>query len=108
MIHSKDKTFFFAPYSCQEGFSIYNYLQTQYDISNSIIKYKNSFEKLNKQSDIFSKDILDTSGNVLPKNTLNDARIKDIHTILIQENTLYMIGVITTASLIIAAIIISK
>jgi len=108
MSSSKDNTLFFAPYSCQEGFSIYDYLQRQYDISDSIIKYNSDFNKLNNQTDIFSKDIMDTSGNLLYINTLNDARIKDIQTILIQENTLYMIGIITTASLIIAAIIISK
>ena len=105
---SKDKTFFFAPYSCQEGFSIYDFIQAQKDISNSILQYNTHFNQLKSQSGIFSKDIMDHNGNLLPTNTLNDARIKDINIILIQENTLYMIGIITTASLIIAAIIISK
>jgi hypothetical protein len=51
---------------------------------------------------------MDTSGNLLPMNNLKDAVRNDIQTILIQENTMYIVGVITLASMILSAIIISR
>lgn len=106
--NKKSPTFFFASYSCQEGLTMSDILNKQQDISAAIINYNKTFNTLISKSDIYHNDILDNSGNLLPTNTLKDAVRNDIQTLLIQENTMYIIGVITTASLILTAILISK
>jgi hypothetical protein len=83
-------------------------IQKKRDISGSILTYNTQFGNLKTQSGPYSNDILDSSGNILPVNTLKDAVRSDIRTILIQENTMYIVGVITTASLILTAILIAK
>ena len=107
-LNKKTPTVFYASYSSQESFTSTDVTNEQQDISASIIKYNTNFTKLKTQSDKYSNDIVDNSGNFLPKNTLKDAVKNDIQVLLIQENTMYIVGVITTASLIITAILISK
>jgi hypothetical protein len=76
------------------------------DIINSIDRYDTSVADFNdKRKD---DDILDDDGNFKVKNKISDAVQEDIQTILIQENTLYTVGIVTTATLILAAILISK
>lgn len=106
--NKKTPTVFYASYSNRETFTSMDVLNEHRDISASIVNYNNSFNKLNNQIGKFKNDILDVSGNFLPKNTLKDAVRNDIQTLLIQENTMYIVGVITTASLILTAILISK
>lgn len=108
MLFNKNTTIFFAPYSYQEGLTFNSVINTQKDISNNIVNYNNNYAKMVNREDIYNNDILDGSGNILHKNTLQDAIQHDIQTLLIQENTMYIVGIITTASLIIAAILISK
>ena len=108
MFYNKQPTLFFAPVTCQEGLVMSDVFKKKQDISAAIIDYKQEFEKLKIQEGRFSNDILDTSGNLLPLNTLKDAVRNDIQTILIQENTMYIVGVITLASMILSAIIISR
>jgi len=105
---SKLPTIFYSSYSCQEGLTILDIIQKESDISGSIHTYNNKFDNLKQQTGSYDNDILDNSGNVLPMNTLKDAVRNDIQTILIQENTMYIVGVITTASLILTAILIAK
>jgi hypothetical protein len=107
-LNTKTPTVFYASYSYPEAFTSTDVTNEQQDISASIIKYNTNFTELNTQSDKYKNDIVDDSGKFLPKNTLKDAVKNDIQVLLIQENTMYIVGVITTASLIITAILISK
>lgn len=61
-------------------------------------------------------DTIDNSGNLLykwdplmrPNPNLNDAMSADTQTLLVQQNTMYIIGIITCITLIIAAIMLSS
>ena len=53
-------------------------------------------------------DILDENGKLNTKGRLVDVARQDVQNILIQQNTLYMIGTMTIATLLITAILISK
>lgn len=108
MTYHKSPTLFFASYSCQEGLTTNDILKRQQDISASIINYNTTFNQLKTQTGPYSNDILDSNGNLSQRKTLKDAVRNDIHTLLVQENTMYIIGIITTASLILTAILISK
>lgn len=108
MASVKQPTLFFAPFSCQEGMTTNNIIEEKRDIIDSIAKYNNEFEKLKDQTGDYSNDIVDSNGNLLPLNTLKDAVRNDIQTILIQENTMYIVGIVTLASMILSAIVISK
>lgn len=108
MNYTKQPTLFFAPFSYREGLTMSDIFQEKLDISAAIIDYKRQFADLKKQDGAFRNDIMDSSGNLLPMNTLKDAVRNDIQTILIQENTMYIVGIITLASMIISAIIISR
>jgi hypothetical protein len=106
--NNKYPTLFYASYSCQEGLTSNSILQKQQDVSAAIFNFKTTFADLKTQSNNYDNDIMDNSGNFLPTNTLKDAVKNDIQILLIQENTMYIVGVITTASLILTAILISK
>jgi len=108
MFYNKQPTLFFSSVSCQEGLVMSDVFKKKQDISAAIIDYKRDFEKLKIQEGRYKNDIMDTSGNLLPMNNLKDAVRNDIQTILIQENTMYIVGVITLASMILSAIIISR
>ena len=104
---SKWPTIFYSNYK-EQMVDLSDILDQGQDISGIIHNYKSQIQKFNKQ---YSKmDVIDPSGNVVkPKHSLtNDARLKDLQNILIQENTLYMVGVVTTVSLIIAVLFIIK
>lgn len=108
LINNKSPTLFYASYSCQEGLTSHNIISKQLDVSAAILNYNTTFADLKTQSNSYNNDIIDNSGNFLPTNTLKDAVKNDIQILLIQENTMYIVGVITTASLILTAILISK
>ena len=105
---SKLPTIFYSSYSCQEGLTMKDIIKERQDISASIYSYNAQFGNLKTRAIPYNNDILDSSGNILPMNTLKDAVRNDIQTILIQENTMYIVGIITTATLILTAILISK
>lgn len=81
-------------------------LQESKNISDNINVYKTTNQRYD--TGIYKNDVVDKQGNLIPQNDIREARKKDLQTIIIQENTLFMVGVITTATLIIAAILISK
>ena len=87
-----------------------NNLQKIHSKKNQIMEdiYNYQFRKAYFDNIEEPKDILDNDGNFRIKNKLSDAVQEDIQTILIQENTLYMVGIVTTATMILAAILISK
>jgi hypothetical protein len=103
---SKNVSLFPAPVIVEGATNIMDMLDKSFDISGAVQKYKT--ERGKYETTTFKKDIVDASGNILPQNDLKDARKKDIQAIIIQENTMFMVGVLTTATLIIAAIFISK
>jgi len=104
---NKNTTFFASSYN--EPLSNMNeVLQESKDISASIISYNKYYSDLLLKSGNFKNDILDSNGNIIKKNTIQDAINEDIHTILIQENTLYIVGFVTTVTLIITAFLLSK
>ena len=53
-------------------------------------------------------DILDLSGNMKNETTVVDIARQDAQLLLIQQNSIYMIGTITIATLLITAILLSK
>lgn len=109
MANVKQPTLFFAPFSCQEGLTMNDILDRKDNIKTSISQYNADFlERKQKRDDNYMNDILDDDGKLLPLNTLKDAVRNDIQTILIQENTMYIVGIITMASMILSAILISK
>ena len=73
--------------------------------SNYIIK--NIFD-LKKSISDFSDNILDLSGNFINKTTVVDVARQDAQIMLIQQNSLYLVGTITIATLLITAILLSK
>ena len=98
-------TIFYTSYK-EGNLTLHDFLKRGEDISGAIVDYKT---QLSKFDPLYARyDILDVSGNLKPRNTLQDARLKDLQNILIQENTLYMVGVVTTVSLILAAISCAK
>ena len=59
--------------------------------------------------DIYGNNyILDENGNLKTTGRLVDVARQDVQNILVQQNTLYMVGTITIATLLITAILISK
>jgi hypothetical protein len=62
----------------------------------------------NSMTDNIDNDILDKTGNLKPDGRLVDVARQDVQLMLIQQNTLYMLGTITIATLLITAILISK
>lgn len=78
------------------------YVQNQIDMCNNIITLG---KEINFSSD---NDILDEKGNMKPTGRLVDVARQDVQYILVQQNTLYMIGTMTIATLLITAILISN
>ena len=93
----------------KEGFAITN--NNFKDLSGVIHKSndisKNIFD-LKKSISDFSDNILDTSGNFINKTTVVDVARQDAQIMLIQQNSLYLVGTITIATLLITAILLSK
>jgi hypothetical protein len=101
---SKNITFF--PSNYEGATTMDDVFNKEADIANAIVQYDSSIVDFNNKRQ--DDDILDDQGNFKIKNKISDAVQEDIQTILIQENTLYMVGIVTTATLILAAILISK
>lgn len=72
------------------------------DISNNI---NDLYIKMQKNME---NDILDEHGNLTSKGRLVDVARQDTQIMLIQQNTLYMVGTITIATLLITSILLSK
>lgn len=77
-------------------------IQNQIDMSNNIIALK---QDMNAS---IANDILDDNGNFKSTGRLVDVARQDVQYILVQQNTLYMIGTMTIATLLITAILISN
>jgi hypothetical protein len=100
----------FPTYSVIEGLDVTNntypmfntVVQNRLDMSNNIIALKDTMTKS------IDNDILDENGKLNTKCRLVDVARQDVQNILIQQNTLYMIGTMTIATLLITAILISK
>ena len=80
------------------------------DISLNLTRFKQEFKYLKEQTGVYGDDILDDNGNPLQKNikSLTEARKSDGQIMLVQQNTMYIIGIITTATILITAIMIAK
>ena len=81
------------------------------DLSFNLTRFIQNHTLLTQQTgDTYSKDILDTTGNPFIKNVngLTEARKSDGQIMLVQQNTMYIIGIITTATILITAIMIAK
>lgn len=76
-----------------------------YDLSKNVFDLSNNYTNTYKQSK-YNKLIFPDKTDMI-KNTA-DVRQDDINTIVLQQNYIYMIGTITCATLLIAAVIISK
>lgn len=79
-----------------------SYVSYSIDMSNNINNLKNQMQKN------MDNDILDENGNLKSQGRLVDVAQQDTQLMLIQQNTLYMIGTITIATLLITAILLSK
>jgi hypothetical protein len=102
-------TVFFASNPASYTMDIGGIINRKADISLNLTKFISSHQYLiNHQNDTSNNDIIDGSGNFRYNSTLNDARKSDTQTLLIQQNTMYIIGIITTATLLITAIMIAK
>lgn len=77
-------------------------VQQSLDISNNI---NNLYVEMQKNME---NDILDENGNLTSKGRLVDVARQDTQIMLIQQNTLYMLGTITIATLLITSIMLSK
>lgn len=80
------------------------------DISLNLTRFKHEFKYLNDKTGVYGDDILDENGNPLQQNikSLTEARKSDGQIMLVQQNTMYIIGIITTATILITAIMIAK
>jgi hypothetical protein len=76
------------------------------DISHNVWKLYNDLS--NNIHNENPNDILDLSGNFKNTKTVVDVAREDAQYLLIQQNSLYMVGTITIATLLITAILISK
>jgi hypothetical protein len=84
------------------------YLKLEETQTDSDKRYKKIYELSNDMDDNIANDILDNDGNLKRQGRLVDVARQDIQVMLIEQNTLYMIGTITIATLLITAILISK
>ena len=93
---------------------ILNDLSSSYPIFDSIAKTQLDMSRniyalhAKMTSGNIENDILDENGKLNTKGRLVDVARQDVQNILIQQNTLYMIGTMTIATLLITAILISK
>jgi hypothetical protein len=85
-----------------------NYPKFDSIVKNQIDMCNNIFALKAKMGDINNDDILDADGKMKTAGRLVDVARQDVQNILVQQNTLYMIGTLTIATLLITAIFISK
>ena len=81
-------------------------VQKSHDISGQIWTLYNNDMKNNLVE--LNGDILDLSGNFVNKTSVVDVARQDAQIMLVQQNSLYMIGTVTIATLLITAILLSK
>lgn len=81
-------------------------IETDMSLNTKIIEYNNVKQILsnNNQYQYTPSDTYDTNGK---KNTIYDGINEDINELLVQENNMYILGTITTATLLILAIMLS-
>lgn len=105
----------FPKFSVVEGLKTYDgndynvtYTELQKTIENSNTLGDNINKLAADSKTAIGNDILDDDGKLITKGRLVDVARQDVQTMLIQQNTLYMVGTITIATLLITAILISK
>lgn len=81
------------------------------DLSNNIGKITNQ-DRTGVRDKLLANDIYDHRGDLLyyyqPKPTVTDAMIEDTNAIIVQQNYVYILGAITTASLLVLAIMMAR
>ena len=80
------------------------FMQTNTDLSNNIYNLDLSMSEMKSRTGRFVQDIVDESGNLMINNRLVDIAERDMQTMLIQQNTMYIVGTITMATLIVTAL----
>ncbi len=90
--------------------NVINYVQ---DISNNLNHYTNVlkpsvFSDPNDSTKSNPDDILDKNGYLTFNPTLVEAAKEDTQSMVIHQNSMYIVGLITTATLLITAIMISR
>ena len=85
-----------------------NYPKFDSIVKNQIDMCNNIFALKAKIKADIDNDILDENGKMKTAGRLVDVARQDVQNILVQQNTLYMIGTLTIATLLITAIFISK
>ena len=88
-------------------------LSTYFDVSTNVIPaYNRAYTDLSNNKDAYfaiGNDVYDaTSGFPTAKPNLADGRQHDAYTMASQQNNMYMIGVLTTATLLITSIILAR
>jgi hypothetical protein len=99
--------------SINQGNRVVSDLSSNYPKFDSIVKNQidmchNIFALEAKMTGDIQNDILDENGKMKTAGRLVDVARQDVQNILVQQNTLYMIGTLTIATLLITAIFISK
>ena len=80
------------------------FMKTNDDLSNNIYNLDLSMSEMKNRNNRFTQDIVDESGNLMINNRLVDIAERDMQTMLIQQNTMYIVGTITMATLIVTAL----
>jgi hypothetical protein len=71
--------------------------------------YNKYYDENNPSAEnVYDGDILDNKGNIRYRPRLVDAQKEDGQTMVIQQNSMYIIGMITTATLLITAIMLAR
>jgi hypothetical protein len=105
----QNNSLLFSNYKLIEGLedntpatTLNRYVQYSIDMSNNINNLKT------QMTQGINNDILDADGNLKSQGRLVDVAQQDTQLMLIQQNTLYLIGTITIATLLITTILLSK
>ena len=83
---------------------ISQFMKANNDLSNNIYNLDLSMSEMKNRDNRFTQDIVDESGNLMINNRLVDIAERDMQTMLIQQNTMYIVGTITMATLIVTAL----
>lgn len=106
----QNNSLLFSNYKLIEGLDGVNNQATTLNtyVSKSIDMSSNINDLKIKMKEGIDNDILDENGNLKSQGRLVDVAQQDTQLMLIQQNTLYMIGTITIATLLITTILLSK
>ena len=80
------------------------FMKANNDLSNNIYNLDLSMSDMKNRNNRFVQDIVDGSGNLMINHRLVDIAERDMQTMLIQQNTMYIVGTITMATLIVTAL----